>query len=61
MKSTRFLVGFKNNKEEQELLEYLEKVSGVMGKSTYLKVLLKQDMEKKKLKERLKLRHIEEV
>ena len=59
MKSTRFLVGFKNNKEEQELLEYLEKVSGVMGKSTYLKVLLKQDMEKKKLKERLKLRGIE--
>lgn len=48
MKSTRFLVGFKNNKEEQELLNYLNEVSGVMGKSTYLKMLLQQDMKKRK-------------
>ena len=50
-KNKRFLVGFKNNQEEQELLEYLNEVSKVIGKSAYLKVLLQQDMKNRKLKD----------
>ena len=51
MSTTRILLSFKpNDEQEQELLEFLEKKSKFISKSGYLKMLLAEKLEEEKRK-----------
>lgn len=47
-KGNRFQISFKENIQEIELMEYMLKQAEIMGISTYLKILIKKDMEESK-------------
>ena len=47
-KGNRFQISFKENVQEIELMEYMLNQAEIMGISTYLKMLIKKDMESNK-------------
>ena len=46
-KGNRFQISFKENIQEIELMNYMLKQAEIMGISTYIKMLIKKDMESK--------------
>lgn len=46
-KGNRFQISFKENIQEIELMNYMLEQAGIMGISTYIKMLIKKDMESK--------------
>lgn len=50
-KGNRFQISFKENIQELELMDHMLKQSEIMGISTYLKMLIKKDLDEYKNKE----------
>lgn len=46
-KGNRFQISFKENIQEIELMNYMLEQAEIMGISTYIKMLIKKDMESK--------------
>jgi hypothetical protein len=44
-KGNRFQISFKENIQELELMDYMLKQAEIMGISTYIKMLIKKDLE----------------
>lgn len=44
-KGNRFQISFKENIQEIEIMNYMLKKAEIMGISTYIKMLIKKDME----------------
>lgn len=44
-KGNRYQISFKENIQELELMNYMLKQAEIMGISTYIKMLIKRDME----------------
>jgi len=47
-KGNKFQISFKENIQELELMNYMLEKAEIMGISTYIKMLIKSDMEKNK-------------
>ncbi|GKZ04092.1 hypothetical protein ANS017_26630 [Paraclostridium bifermentans] len=47
-KGNRFQISFKENIQEIEIMNYMLKKAEIMGISTYIKMLIKKDMESNK-------------
>ena len=50
-KGNRYQISFKENIQELELMEHMLKQSEIMGISTYIKMLIRKDLEEYKNKE----------
>ncbi|MFR3558322.1 MAG: hypothetical protein ACLTUN_07265 [Paraclostridium sordellii] len=47
-KGNRFQISFKENIQEIELMEHMLKQAEIMGISTYIKMLIRKDLEQRK-------------
>lgn len=50
-KSNKFIISFKENVQEIEIMMHMQEKAEIMGLSAYIKLLIKEDMEKCKAKE----------
>nr|WP_302966989.1 hypothetical protein [uncultured Romboutsia sp.] len=50
-KGNRYQISFKDNIQELELMDHMLKQSEIMGISTYIKMLIRKDLEEYKNKE----------